>query len=130
MQIRYFEDLEVWQLSRVLTKQIYEITQNRLFSKDFGLIGQIRRATVSIMSNIAEGFERGSNKEFIQFLYISKSSCGEVRSILYVAHDQNYITEQKLQELLDLSKTISIKLNNLIHALKTSNLKGKKFKQE
>ena len=77
-----FEDMEVWQNARSLTKKIYICSSNGKFSKDFGLRDQIRRASVSIMSNIAEGFERGSNKEFIQFLFIAKGSAGEVRSQL------------------------------------------------
>ena len=127
MQAKYFEDLEVWKLSRNLTNQVYGITKEKSFSKDFGLTKQIRRSAVSIMSNIAEGFERGGNKEFIQYLYIAKGSCGELRSQLYVASDQNYITRQILEEMIKLSKIVSIKLNNLIQALKTSNLKGSKY---
>jgi len=129
MSVKNFEDLEVWKSSRELTKQIYEITKGKLFSKDFVLIDQIRRSSISTMSNIAEGFERGGNKEFIQFLYIAKGSCGEVRSQLYVAIDQKYITEQQHVELLSLSKMISTKLSNFIQALKTSKFKGNKYKQ-
>lgn len=127
MQAKYFEDLEVWKLSRNLINQVYGITKEKSFSKYFGLTEQIRRSAVSIMSNIAEGFERGGNKEFIQYLYIAKGSCGELRSQLYVASDQNYITRQILEEMIKLSKIVSIKLNNLIQALKTSNLKGSKY---
>ncbi len=127
MQAKYFEDLEVWKLSRNLINQVYGITKEKSFSKDFCLTEQIRRSVVSIMSNIAEGFERGGNKEFIQYLYIAKGSCGELRSQLYVASDQNYITRQILEEMIKLSKIVSIKLNNLIQALKTSNLKGSKY---
>lgn len=88
LAIKYFEDLEVWKEARRLTNRIYRMTQDAKFSKDFGLRDQIQRAVVSIMSNIAEGFERGGNQEFIQFLYIAKGSCGEVRSQLYVALDR------------------------------------------
>ncbi|TAK06448.1 four helix bundle protein, partial [bacterium] len=91
MAVKSFEDLEVWKETRRLSKEIYAATQDAKFSKDFGLRDQIRRAAVSVMSNIAEGFERGGNQEFIQFLYIAKGSCGEVRSQLYVALDQGYI---------------------------------------
>lgn len=129
MTVKNFEDLEVWKSSKELTKQIYEITKGKLFSKDFVLIDQIRRSSISTMSNIAEGFERGGNKEFIQFLYIAKGSYGEVRSQLYVAIDQKYISEQQHVELLSLSKMISTKLNNFIQALKTSKFKGNKYKQ-
>ena len=92
-RIERFEDLIAWQKARKLTCEIYQITRQGAFVKDFGLSNQIQRASVSIMSNIAEGFERGSNKEFIQFLYIAKGSCGEVRSQIYIAFDQRYISE-------------------------------------
>ena len=76
MQVRNFEDLEIWKDARALTREIYQLTRDSKFSKDFALRDQIRRAAVSIMSNIAEGFERGGNQEFIQFLYVAKASCG------------------------------------------------------
>jgi four helix bundle protein len=123
-----FEDLEVWQLARELTRYIYEVTRRPRFSKDLGLVNQIRRASASIMSNIAEGYERGSNKELLHFLYIAKSSCGEVRSHLYIALDQEYISSEEHNTLLSLSRTISVKLNNFISAIKTSSFKGDKFK--
>jgi len=90
MTIKYFEDLEVWREARHLTRQVYQITQDATFSRDFGLRDQIRRAAVSVMSNIAEGFERGGNREFIQFLYVARGSCGEVRSQLYGARSGVY----------------------------------------
>lgn len=99
MSAKYFEDLEVWKLSRNLTNTIYSISNDGRFAKDYGLRDQIRRAAVSIMSNIAEGYERGGNKEFIQFMSISKASCGEVRSQLYVAMDQNYVGKTKCVQL-------------------------------
>ncbi len=86
-----FEDLLVWQRARELTRVIYELTQGGAFARDFGLRDQIRRAAVSVMSNIAEGFERGSDTEFGHFLSIAKGSCGEVRCQLYVASDQGYV---------------------------------------
>src|SRR5918996_5758171 len=91
MAVKQFEDLEVWQEARYLTQTIYRVTRAKKFSKDFSLLHQIQRAAVSVMSNIAEGFERGGNQEFIQFLYVAKASCGEVRSQLYVALDQSYV---------------------------------------
>jgi four helix bundle protein len=94
MQIKTFEDLEIWKEARHLTREIYTISKAPHFSKDYGLRGQMQRAAVSIMSNIAEGFERGGNQEFVQFLYIAKGSCGEFRSQLYVALDQSYINQK------------------------------------
>jgi len=94
-KIKRFEDLIAWQKARELTKRIYRLTNKGLFSKDFGLRDQIRRASVSIMSNLAEGFERGGRAEFHQFVVISKGSCAEVRSQLYVALDVEYITQKE-----------------------------------
>ncbi len=87
-----FEDIKAWQKSRELTNEIYEATAQGDFARDFGLKDQIRRAAVSIMSNIAEGFERSGTGEFVQFLAIAKGSSGEVRSQLYVALDQQYLS--------------------------------------
>lgn len=95
-----FEDLPVWKSSRELTTKIYKLTKNEEFRKDFGLVDQIRRSSISVSSNIAEGFERGSKKEFIQFLYRAKGSSGELRSQLYTASDLGYIDEANLQGLL------------------------------
>lgn len=99
MKIERFEDLIAWKKARELTKEIYGVTGQGLFSKDFGLRDQIRRASVSIMSNLAEGFERGSAKEFHQFLVIAKASCAEVRSQLYVAFDAGYVSEANFSVL-------------------------------
>lgn len=91
-----FEDIVVWQKSRELTREIYRISKQGPFSKDFGLQDQIRRASMSIMSNIAEGFERSGSGEFMQFLAIAKGSTGEVKSQLYVAIDQEYLDKKHL----------------------------------
>ena len=99
MKVKNFEDLEIWKDARMLIRIIYRITREPKFSKDFALRDQIQRAGVSIMSNIAEGFERGGNQELIHFLYIAKASCGEVRSQLYVAVDQSYLTQKDRDEL-------------------------------
>lgn len=128
MSVKYFEDLEVWILSRKLTNKIYNVSNDGRFAKDFGLRDQIRRAAVSIMSNIAEGYERGGNQEFIQFLSIAKASCGEVRSQLYVAMDQNYINKKECEQLIDVFKKLSIMINNFIEYLKGSRYKGTKYK--
>lgn len=125
----YFEDLEVWKLSRMLTNRIYDASNDGRFSKDYDLKSQIRRAAVSVMSNIAEGYERGGNQEFIQFLSISKASCGEVRSQLYVARDQEYVAPEEGDRLIDAFKKLSIMLNNFMESLKGSSFKGPKYKQ-
>jgi four helix bundle protein len=124
----YFEDLEVWKTARELTNRIYKITANGSFSKDYGLRDQIRRAAVSVMSNIAEGYERGGNQELIQFLSIAKGSSGEVRSQLYVAMDQEYIDKRKSELLIDAFKKLSIMINNFMEYLKGSRFKGSKYK--
>ena len=98
-KIERFEDLIAWQKARALTKEIYQSTRQGAFAKDFGLAGQIQRASVSIMANIAEGFERGSRGEFHQFLSTAKASCAEVRSHLYVAFDIGYLDEFKFKQL-------------------------------
>ena len=98
-KVERFEDLIAWQKARILTKTIYMISRQGLFARDFGLAGQTQRASVSIMSNIAEGFERSSLKEFHKFLAIAKSSCAEVRSHLYVAHDINYLSDSAFHKL-------------------------------
>jgi four helix bundle protein len=98
-KIEKFEDLIAWQKARILTKAIYTITRAADFSRDFGLAGQIQRATVSAMSNIAEGFERAGLKEFHKFLSMAKSSCAEVRSHLYVALDLDYLTQPTFQKI-------------------------------
>lgn len=87
MAIKQFEDLKVWQSSREFVKSIYKLTSKTKFKNDYGFKDQIQRASVSIINNIAEGFERDNNKEFIRFLTFSKGSAGEVRSLLYVAKD-------------------------------------------
>ncbi len=124
----YFEDLEVWKTARELTNRIYKITANGSLSKDYGLRDQIRRAAVSVMSNIAEGYERGGNQELIQFLSIAKGSSGEVRSQLYVAMDQEYIDKRKSELLIDAFKKLSIMINNFMEYLKGSRFKGSKYK--
>lgn len=129
MAVRYFEDLDVWKEARRLTQQVYRATEDSRFSKDFGLRDQIRRAAVSIMSNIAEGFERGGNQEFIQFLYIAKGSCGEVRCQLYVALDQEYVGRELFDQMLNSLKRLSGMISNLIDYLKGSRMKGEKFKK-
>lgn len=119
MRYNRFEEMEVWQLSRLLVNDIYLYTHEGIISKDFGFLDQIRRAAISVMNNTAEGFERKSNKEFIQFLYISKSSCGEVRSMLYLALDLGYLEDTTFKKLLEQTETISKSLSGLIKYLTT-----------
>ncbi len=126
MTIEKFEDLEIWQLANELTKEIFKITSKEEFNKDFSLRNQIRASSGSIMDNIAEGFERGGNKEFSQFLYIAKGSCGETRSQLYRAHEFQHIDKSTLDELIRLALKLNVKIANLITYLKTSDLKGAK----
>lgn len=102
-KVESFEDLIAWQKARELTKQVYFVTNKGLFSKDYGLRDQIRRAAVSVMSNIAEGFDRGGRAEFHQFVVIAKGSCAEVRSQLYVARDAEYINKEKFEALYALA---------------------------
>jgi four helix bundle protein len=99
-QIKRFEDLIAWQKARLLTKRIYQYSNRGDFARDFGLRDQIRRASVSIMSNIAEGYERDTTTEYHRFVSIAKSSCAEVRSQLYIAFDVGYLSQVEFDSLL------------------------------
>jgi four helix bundle protein len=123
-----FEEIEAWQKARGLTREIYAVSNKGAFSKDFGMRDQIRRASVSIMSNIAEGFERGGTREFIQFLSMAKGSSGEVRSQLYVAVDQGYIDKETFEQLYALASEASRMITGLMKYLRKSNVKGVKYK--
>src|SRR5947208_8074380 len=105
--IRRFEDIEAWKRGRELRKAIYFHSKRGEFARDFALRDQIRRAAQSVTSNIAEGFERGGNREFIRFLSDAKGSCGEVRDQLYTALDENYMTQQEFDQLYVLTLEIS-----------------------
>ncbi|MBS4027326.1 MAG: four helix bundle protein [Ignavibacteriales bacterium] len=122
-----FEDIEAWQKARELNKQIYKISNLGSFKKDFSLKDQIRRASVSIISNIAEGFERDGRKEFIQFLSIAKGSAGEVRSLLFVAIDNDYIEKEEFKTLYANANEIGKMIGGLINYLRSSYIKGSKF---
>ncbi len=128
MKIEKFEDIVAWQKARELTKDIYELTSIGKFEKDFSLKDQIRRCSISIASNIAEGFERGGNKEFIHFLYIAKGSCAELRAQLYIASDLLYINDVEFNNAYNKAIEINKLLYGFISYLKNSNLKGDKFK--
>ena len=127
--IKQFEDLQCWQKARELNRLIYQVSRNGTFSKDFSLRDQIRRASVSVMSNIAEGFERGGDKEFIQYLSHAKGSCGEVRCQLYAALDENYLNEGEFKQLYDQSVVVSRLIAGLMAYLRNSDLRGTKFKK-
>jgi four helix bundle protein len=124
-----FEDIEAWQKARALTQTIYQMTSHGEFARDFALRDQIRRAGVSSMSNIAEGFEREGNKEFIQFLTQSKGSTGEIKSQLYVALDARFITDPEFQRAYDLANETGRLIGGFIRYLQTSDLRGRKFSQ-
>ena len=114
MKFDSFEEIHAWQKAGALSVDVYSIFKD---NKDFSFKDQIRRAAVSIMNNIAEGFERQSNKEFSRFLFISKGSCGEVRSMLYLAYKLNYITKIQFEDLKQRSTEISKMLSGLIKTL-------------
>lgn len=126
--VKQFEDLHVWQDARQMVAAVYAASKTRAFNRDFALRDQIRRAAVSVMSNIAEGFERGTRKEFVQFLNIAKGSNGEVRSQLCVALDQKYINEAEFNSLQESVVTLSKKLSAFIRYLEgcASNFRVKK----
>ena len=127
MKIERFEDLEIWKESRELCKFIYQVSEKEPFCRDFKLRDQIRSSSGSVMDNIAEGFERDGNKEFIQFLTISKGSCGETRSQSYRAFDYKYINQEILDDLISSTTKLSKKISSLISYLKKSDFKGSKF---
>ncbi len=122
-----FEDLPVWQEARILAKDVYQLTATEPFSKDFRFCGQIRAAVGSIMDNIAEGFEKENNKEFIQFLYIAKGSCGEVRSQLHRAKDVKFISDEDYKEYIKRTIDLNTSIYNFIKYLKNSDISGMRY---
>ncbi len=130
MTITRFEDIEAWKKARMLTRELYKRTSQGDFARDYGLKDQIRRASTSIMSNIAEGFERGGNREFRQFLSLAKGSAGEVRSQLYIALDVGYLTEDEHQKFASLVVDISRLLSGFMQYLAETELKGSKLREE
>ena len=127
-RIRKFEDIESWKRARKLANEIYSVTTVGKFTRDFGLRDQIRRASVSILSNIAEGFERGGDKEFLQFLSVAKGSCGETRAQLYVALDQAYISTAEFETLFQSATEVSQLISGLMRYLRQSSLRGSKYR--
>lgn len=129
-KIERFEDLVAWQKARGLARVIYQISRQGSFAKDFGLSGQIQRAAVSIMSNIAEGFERGGRGEFHQFLSTAKGSCAEVRSQLYVAVDVGYLKQSEFESLLAQAEEVGRVIGGLRAAVGRQRIKGTVKKTE
>jgi four helix bundle protein len=119
-KVERFEDLKVWQAARDIVNAVYRASSTGAFSKDYALRDQIRRAAVSIPSNIAEGFSRHSNKEFIQFLFISKGSVAEVQSQLYTALDQGYISRETFDDIYGTLEVVAKQLSRFITYLKES----------
>lgn len=113
-----FEEMECWKKARELSAAIYAITRSGAFTRDYGLTDQVRRASVSVLSNIAEGFERGGKAEFTRFLMIAKGSAGEVRAQLFVAKDQGYIGDQEFAKLHEMASDVSRMISGLIAYLK------------
>jgi len=125
---RKFEEIECWKKARELTRRVYEVSGKGSFAKDFGLKDQIRRAAVSIMSNIAEGHDRSGTGEFVQFLANAKGSAAEVRCQLYVAVDQGYVNDKDFHELTDLATETGRMIAGLMTYLRGSSYKGTKYK--
>ncbi|MGC1404826.1 MAG: four helix bundle protein [Thermodesulfobacteriota bacterium] len=126
MKITRFEDIEAWKEARELVKLIYQVIKNNEnFKRDFRLINQIQSAAVSTMANIAEGFARRGNKEFVQFLFISKSSAAEVQSHLYVALDQTYINQKEFNQIYEQAEKVSKMTSGLIKYLNSQINKNK-----
>lgn len=128
--ISRFEDLDIWQLARTQAQEIYQLTQTGSFAKDFSLKDQINASAGSVMDNIAEGFERFSNREFRQFLVISKGSNGEVRSQLYRALDHHHITLETMTSRLNYSVMLGNKIKSFIDYLHTTQYKGKPIRKD
>lgn len=124
-----FEEIEAWKTARQLTNLIYKLTSKDRFSRDFGLRDQIRRAAVSVMSNIAEGFESQSQAQFIRYLGLAKASSGEVRSQLYVALDAGYLTREQFDTIFNLSDKTSRQLARFINYLE-AHPQAKQIKEE
>lgn len=129
-KIKHFEDLESWKSARDLVREIYRVSSSGGLEREFFLKNQIKRASVSIMSNISEGFKRDGNREFIQFLSNAKGSCGEVRSQLYILKDQGFIDAETFETLSQMAVRINKMINGLIKYLKNSDYKGKKFRDD
>ncbi|MCP5061632.1 MAG: four helix bundle protein [Ignavibacteriae bacterium] len=120
MKIKRFEDIESWKLARTLVKDVYSLTSKEPIVKDYGLKDQLRRASVSIMSNISEGFDSGSNRSFIQFVNYSYRSASEVQSLLYVCKDLHYIKNEKFNKMYETISTIKKLIGGFIQFLRSN----------
>jgi len=127
--VKCFEDLKCWQLARLVSQEIYSLTRQDGMARDFGLCNQIRRSCGSIMDNIAEGFDRGSRGEFLQFLGYAKGSAGEVKSQLYRALDQGYVTQAAFNGLADRLEHISSTIKALQTYLGSTEVKGTRYQK-
>jgi four helix bundle protein len=128
--IRKFEEIEAWQEARALTRSIYETSSHGAFAKDWGLADQVRRASASVMSNIVEGFDSGSNLEFVRFLGYSRRSASEVQSILYVARDQQYVSDQQFDNLYDQAEKVRRMVTSLITYLRANSRRSERAPRE
>ena len=126
--IKQFEDLEIWQKAREICRIVYETKKNTNLKNDFKLYNQLNGSSGSIMDNIAEGFVRNGNREFIQFLSIAKASCGETRSQLYRAFDRGYLNDDDFEDFKTKVISLSRQINGFIDYLQKSDFKGTKFK--
>jgi four helix bundle protein len=126
MKIKKFEDLKIWKLSLKITKEIYDLTNKKEFSKDFKLRDQIRGAIISVSSNIVEGFEKNNNNEFIRFLKMAKGSAGEVRNQLYIALAVDYITDQEFKKINEELENLANQIGGFIVYLEKKR-KNKEF---
>ena len=122
-----FEDIEGWKKARELARQVYRATAIGPMARDFGLRDQIRRAAVSVMANIAEGFGRGGNREFVSFLSIARGSCAEVKSHAYVAFDAGLLAEQEVKAIQKLAAETEALISGLMKYLAASDARGRKF---
>jgi len=129
-KVTRFEDLITWQKARELTRIIFTLTKSDGFSRNFPLKDQMSRAVISVPANIAEGFERDGNREFVKFLSIAKGSAGEVRSLLYLALDLGYISSEQMNEARDLSLETAKLIGGLIRYVQNSNKRGRKFQNQ
>ncbi|MBI2089372.1 MAG: four helix bundle protein [Deltaproteobacteria bacterium] len=118
MKVQKFEDLEVWREARILVSEVYRVArENGRLAKDYRFRDQITAAALSVMSNIAEGFSRRTNREFAQFLFIAKGSCAEVQSLLYVALDQDYLNQEKFNSVYNQADLVARRLSRFISYL-------------